>query len=1271
MKYIFWIPVSAAALAGILLFSGAAHAQGIPPLQQFTSTSSPVVGITQTVYGKSLVISGLTPGLCLALDANNKVITTACGSGSGTVSTSTALVSGQVDFSTGVNTIGNDSTFLFDTVAKLLTATNASTTALSVAGNGLVGTPSIRIGSTGNAGIYLANTATLGLTNGTAGLSWNGSGFYPNTDNVRTLGLSANRWLDYWGSGTATTSVQYISSLATAAGAFLAVDPLGRVIATTTPSGGSGTWPFTPSTNYAVAVQATTTPPWFQGGAFASSSSAYSTLAVEQDSTGPAATFLGGNVGVATTSPSQNLSIGGNLIIGASTAGGTNGALTYGGVTLTNTVTGTGSMVLSASPSFAGTVTAANIRGTTNGTSGIVWSGSSIAQTTGTLTIQDSSLAASAPLSRLTFTTGGIAVNGTTTPVTGSFDIATSSAPGYTPQFVLTDTNAGTNLKHWYFGSLGGQLSIGTTSDAFATSSVPALSIDTSGRVKANCFTNDGVTCLTSAAGTNYFTNSGANTYLSTGTKLGVGSSTPYSQIGVGGSAVGTTLLALDAESGQTASILDVKLASTTVFLVASTGNVGVGTTSPYAKLSVKGAGSTTGVNFQTTNSSDAPLFTILDSGSVGVGTTTPTQLFSVGGTAFVGASTAGGTSGGLGVGTMETGAGKITASGNITSSGRFYSGVGTAAAPTYSFGNDTTTGLYRVTTNTLGFVTNGTEDARFTSTGAFGVGTTSPWGQLSATSTGANPALAIGQTGTGPAAIFTGGNVGIGTTSPNWVLSISTSTAPQLHFGDGAGMVAGMAMRQTPAGYFYLSTTSPTTYATSSVASLMIDPNGYLTNPILGTPAGTFLAADPNGKIIATTTPSGSGISAGFTQAVSWATSAVLAGTPTYSNGSSGVGATLTEVGSGALSVDGNAPAAGDRVLVKNQASGLQNGIYTVTATGSGIASYVLTRSTDYNSSTTIYPGINTYSVGGTANTDTTWAMTSAAPITVGTTALTYVESAAGVGFSIGPTGQLQTGPAVTIATSSTAFNGLTASTTVTATGNIITFANTLAGLLGVGGGGTGQSSYTIGDILYASATNVLSKLGIGSTGQVLTVAGGVPTWATPNAAATFELVQPAYLSTGAEVESAAIDSNTTAFIGGFVLPSPITVNTLYFDVTTKTTTGTVQIGIYDAQGVRKIDVTSPSISATGMVTVTLGAGVTLTPGTYYFSITPISTTVIKTANWARMTTYDDLFNGAGSAAAWYGTISTSAGTSPTSITPSALNTSANGGMPILRLQN
>lgn len=52
-------------------------------------------------------------------------------------------------------------------------------------------------------------------------------------------------------------------------------------------------------------------------------------------------------------------------------------------------------------------------------------------------------------------------------------------------------------------------------------------------------------------------------------------------------------------------------------------------------------------------------------------------------------------------------------------------------------------------------------------------------------------------------------------------------------------------------------------------------------------------------------------------------------------------------------------------------------------------------------------------------------------------------------------------------------------------------------SGTLAIARGGTNIGSYTTGDILYASATNVLSKLAIGSTNQVLTVTGGVPVWA------------------------------------------------------------------------------------------------------------------------------------------------------------------------------
>jgi hypothetical protein len=48
---------------------------------------------------------------------------------------------------------------------------------------------------------------------------------------------------------------------------------------------------------------------------------------------------------------------------------------------------------------------------------------------------------------------------------------------------------------------------------------------------------------------------------------------------------------------------------------------------------------------------------------------------------------------------------------------------------------------------------------------------------------------------------------------------------------------------------------------------------------------------------------------------------------------------------------------------------------------------------------------------------------------------------------------------------------------------------------------GGTGQTSFAIGDTFYASTTTAISKLGIGTTNQVLTVVAGVPAWVSPTA--------------------------------------------------------------------------------------------------------------------------------------------------------------------------
>lgn len=94
-------------------------------------------------------------------------------------------------------------------------------------------------------------------------------------------------------------------------------------------------------------------------------------------------------------------------------------------------------------------------------------------------------------------------------------------------------------------------------------------------------------------------------------------------------------------------------------------------------------------------------------------------------------------------------------------------------------------------------------------------------------------------------------------------------------------------------------------------------------------------------------------------------------------------------------------------------------------------------------------------------------------------------------------------------------------------------------SGALSVSFGGTGFSTYTKGDVVYSGAANSLSKLGIGATGNVLTVAGGVPTWAAPSNSGTVTSVAvavPAFLS----VSGSPITTNGIFTIGysGTALP-------------------------------------------------------------------------------------------------------------------------------------
>lgn len=125
---------------------------------------------------------------------------------------------------------------------------------------------------------------------------------------------------------------------------------------------------------------------------------------------------------------------------------------------------------------------------------------------------------------------------------------------------------------------------------------------------------------------------------------------------------------------------------------------------------------------------------------------------------------------------------------------------------------------------------------------------------------------------------------------------------------------------------------------------------------------------------------------------AVVAATTGVLPNTPTYSNGVGGIGATLTAGSNGVLTIDGYTPTINQRLLIKNQASAFQNGVYTISQLGTSLLPYILIRSLDYDqpsdiNSTGAIPVIN-----GTVNGTTQWVITSTVN-TVGTDDLTYAQ--------------------------------------------------------------------------------------------------------------------------------------------------------------------------------------------------------------------------------------------------------------------------------------
>jgi len=219
-----------------------------------------------------------------------------------------------------------------------------------------------------------------------------------------------------------------------------------------------------------------------------------------------------------------------------------------------------------------------------------------------------------------------------------------------------------------------------------------------------------------------------------------------------------------------------------------------------------------------------------------------------------------------------------------------------------------------------------------------------------------------------------------------------------------------------------------------------------------------------------------------------------------TYANGTAGVGATLTNAGTqAALVIDGITLSVANRVLISQQTTQTENGIYVVTSVGSVSTNWVLTRSSDADTYVSASPaglseGSTVFVQQGTTNSGTTNTCNTVGTITFGTTNITFAEISsaqiysAGTGLTLSGTQFSLTNPVATtlggtgLATFGASNRAIFSSGTTTLT----------AGTLPHQAGGTGFTSFTDGQLLIGKTSDGSLAQGTLTAGTAISVSNG-----------------------------------------------------------------------------------------------------------------------------------------------------------------------------------